>query len=130
MENFITSSADDSLNLDSLLIQVQPEVTCKWYHFGQALGVDNKILDACLPYPPEQNIIEVCDNWLRNHTGKPSWQEVAEALKRTGIQRLALDIEKVYETGIYRFINSSIFVYIMVALLHEIYFVREVTKSS
>ena len=91
--------ADDSLNLDSLLIQIKPEVTSKWHPFGQALGVDNKLLDTYLPYPPEQNIIEVCDNWLRNHTGKPTWKEVAEALKRISFQQLAFDIEKVYETG-------------------------------
>ena len=63
--------------------------------------MDNKLLDACLPYPPEENIVEVCDNWLRNHTGKPAWWEIAEALKKIGFQRLALDIEKVYETGNY-----------------------------
>ena len=97
--NGMSLSADDSLNLDSLLIQVKPEVTSKWYNFGQALGLANKLLDACLPYSPEQNIVEVCDNWLRNNPGKPTWREVAEALKKIGFQQLARDIENIYKTG-------------------------------
>ena len=54
-----------------------------------------------MEYPPEQNIIEVCDHWLRSHTNKrPSWKEVANALKRIHLQELASAIETVYETGI------------------------------
>ena len=71
----------------------------EWYKFGQALSIEKKLLDGYLSYPPEQNIIEVCDKWLRNHTGKPTWREVAEALKKIGFQEMAHDIEKIYETG-------------------------------
>lgn len=39
------------------------------------------------------------DHWLRNHSGKPTWHEVAEALRSIELQKLAYDIEKVYETG-------------------------------
>ena len=90
---------DGSLNLDSLLIQLKSEVTLSWYQFGKALGVDNKFLDKCLQHPPEESLIEVCDNWLRNHTGQPTWREVAEALRQIDCQKLAFDIESVYDKG-------------------------------
>ena len=73
----------------------------EWYKLGQALGIAKQLLDSYLPYPPEQNIVEVCDNWLRNHTGKPTWREVAEALRRINFQQLAFAIEKSYETGMH-----------------------------
>jgi hypothetical protein len=87
--------------LDSLLIQLQPEVNENWYQFGEALGIEKNILDKYVSYPSDQNIIEVCDYWLRNHTGQPSWNEVAAALKQIGFQQLGYDIERVYETGSY-----------------------------
>ena len=82
-----------------MLIQLKSEVTLSWYQFGKALGVDINVLDKCLQHPPEESIIEVCDNWLRNHTGQPTWMEVAEALRHINFQQLAFDIESVYETG-------------------------------
>ena len=85
--------------MDSLLIQLQPEVTEKWYQFGKAIGVGGTTLDKYASYPPEQNMIEVCDYWLRNHTGQPTWNEVAAALRQIGFQQLARDIENIYETG-------------------------------
>ena len=87
------------LNLDSLLIQIQIDVTPKWYEFGEAIGVVKEVLDKWTQCPPEQSIIEVCDHWLRNCDGQPTWRMVAEALKKVGFQQLASDIEKVYETG-------------------------------
>ena len=92
--------ADNTLNLDCLLIQIQAEITPNWYEFGEALGLEKKVLDKCAQYPPEQSIIEVCDHWLRDHSGQPTWREVANALKRINFQQLAFDIEKVYATGI------------------------------
>ena len=90
---------ENFLNLDSLLIQIKPEVTPNWYQFGKAIGVDDKVLDRYTPYPPEESIVEVCDNWLRNHSGKPTWREVAEALGQINCQQLAFQIENIYETG-------------------------------
>ena len=100
MQLYIILSIGNPLNLDSLLIQLQPEVNEKWYQFGEALGIEKSILDKYLSYLPDQNIIEVCDYWLRNHTGQPSWNEVAAALKQIGFQQLGYGIERVYETGI------------------------------
>ena len=90
---------DILLNLDSLLIQLQAEVTPKWYQFGEIVGIEKKVLDKCKQYSPEQSIIEILDNWLRNHAGQPTWREVAEALRKIGLQKLAFNIERVYDTG-------------------------------
>ena len=91
---------DDSLNLDTLLIQVRGAVTPHWYQLGQALEVSKDVLDKCSNYPPEESIVEVLDQWLRNFPGRPTWRDVANALRRIGLQQLANDIEMVYETGI------------------------------
>lgn len=98
--NMNTCFADDSLNLDFLLMQIKREITQHWYQFGKALGVESKVLEKCSQHPPEESIVEVCDHWLRNHTGKPTWREVAEALRQIKFQSLAFDIENVYKTGI------------------------------
>lgn len=89
------NNADDtmSLNLDNLLIQIKVDITSCWYQFGQALRVDTAVLEACLHYPPEESIVEVCDNWLRNHMGQPTWREVAEALRQIHCQQLANEVE-------------------------------------
>ena len=57
------------------------------------------VLEMCAQCTGEEAIIEVCDHWLRNHKGQPTWREVAEALMYVGFQQLASDIEHVYETG-------------------------------
>ena len=93
-------NADTLLNLDSLVVQLQAEVTPKWYQFGKAVGIDKETLDKYTKYSDDQCIIEVLDFWLRNHTGQPTWREIAEILRGIDLKRLAADIEKVYETGI------------------------------
>ena len=120
----IIFSIENALNLDSLLIQLQPEVNEKWYQLGEALGIEKKTLDKYASYLPDQNIIEVCDYWLRNHTGQPSWNEVAAALKQIGFQQLGYDIERVYETGIP---NSTIH---HLAIFMMLLYNRETTKRS
>ena len=100
---------DTLLSLDSLLIQLQAEVTSKWYQFGEAVGVDKETLDKYTEYPDDQCIIEVLDFWLRNHTGQPTWREVADVLRGINLQQLASDIENVYETGNICVIKSRLF---------------------
>ena len=89
----------NSLNLDNLLIQLKAEVTPKWYEFGQAAGMEKMTLDEYSQYPEEECIVEVLDKWLRNHTGTPTWREVAEILRNIGLSRLGNDIDEVYTTG-------------------------------
>ena len=43
--------------------------------------------------------MEVVDYWLRNCEGKPTWRDVAEALKKVELHQLADDIFNVYKTG-------------------------------
>ena len=93
-------SIDQAINLDTLLIQLKSAVTDKWYQFGEAIGVNKELLNKYSQYPPEQNLVEILDDWLRNHSGQPSWNEIAEALEEIGLQQLAFDIKNVYETGI------------------------------
>ena len=93
---------DQIINLESLLIQLKPAANDKWYQLGEALGVDKKqVLDKCIQYPSDQGLVEVLDNWLRCHTGQPTWREIANALKKIGLQELAQDLMKVYETGMH-----------------------------
>lgn len=95
---------DDLLNLDSLLVQLKAKVTPKWYQFGEAVGMDKETLDKYSQYPPDQCLIEVLDHWLRNHTGQPTWREVAEILRVIGLMELASAVENVYKTGMQRLI--------------------------
>ena len=89
------------LNLDSLLVQLRPQVGPKWYQFGEAAGIENNILDKfaaqCLP---EDCIVELFDYWLRNSAEKPTWGDIARILKTIGLTELGLNIESVYKTGI------------------------------
>lgn len=85
-----------SLNLDSLLIQLQDKVTQKWHQLGVALGVEKEILDRCLNYPPEQSIVEMLDYWLRSvDLEKQNWREVARALREVERHQLAMEIESI-----------------------------------
>ena len=103
---------DDSLTLDSLLIQLRPQVTSEWFKFGLALGVAEEVLNKYLGYPSEECIVEMLDYWLRNHGSKPTWKEVAKALKDIGLLQLAEDILKVYTTGKLE-LNEDIIMYIV-----------------
>lgn len=78
---------------------MKPAVTDKWYQFGEAIGVNKELLEKCTQYPPDQSLVDILDNWLRNHSGQPTWNEIAEALIQIGLEQLALDIKTVYETG-------------------------------
>ena len=87
------------LTLDSLLIQLRPEVTPIWYQFGVALGIPEEVLNNCVGYPDEECIVEVLDHWLRNYKGKSTWKDVAKALKDVELYQLADSILNIYQTG-------------------------------
>ena len=91
---------DNSLNLDTLLIQIKAAVTLRWYQLGEALGVNKESLDRYSTHPLEESIIEMLDQWLRSGSQRRTWREVSAALRKIGHHQLASDIEKVYETGI------------------------------
>ena len=117
---FTESYADKSLNLDSLLIQLKPAVTDQWYHFGEAIGVNKQLLDKCTQYSSEESIVEILDNWLRNHTGQPTWMEVADALDKIGLQHLATTIKDVYKTGSYIKTYTIVIVIVTIIILPDI----------
>ena len=43
--------------------------------------------------------MEILDQWLRNFPGRPTWRDVANALRGIGLHQLANDIEMAHETG-------------------------------
>ena len=54
----------------------------------------------------EECLVEILDSWLRNHTGKPSWREIAKALEEVQLHDLAEDVLRSYETGINYYYKS------------------------
>ena len=90
---------DNTLDLDTLLIQIKAAVTSRWYQLGEALGINKELLDRYSGYPPEESIVEMLDQWLRCGPEKRTWRDVADALRKISLQQLAIDIEKIYETG-------------------------------
>ena len=87
--------SDKRLDLDNLLIQLRAQVTPNWYQFGLALGVDKNKYSKC---PKEESLVELADYWLRNSPTKPTWRDVAKALKKISFDSLANDILNVYKT--------------------------------
>ena len=83
------------------MIEIKRDATQVWYQLGEALGIEKKILDKFTTCSPKEAIIETLDYWLRNHTGKPTWKEVADALRKIHLHESASGIEKIYETGKY-----------------------------
>ena len=91
--------ADKTVNLDSLLIQLQLQVTPKWHQFGVAIGIPDEILEQYSNYPADERLMEVLDYWLKNDRN-PTWKDVAKVLKDIELHELAEGIMNVYETGI------------------------------
>ena len=85
----LVHTADDSLNLDSLLIKIRTQVTPNWYEFGLAVGIAEEVLNSYRGYPPEECIIEMLDYWLRNNSTKPTWNDVADGLRKIGLYQLS-----------------------------------------
>ena len=100
--------SNDSLNLDTLLIQLRSEVSLKWREFGLAVGLAEDLLDKYSTYPPEECIVEVLDVWLRNYNcgntdasmiRKPTWRDVARALREIELHQLANSILSLCKDG-------------------------------
>ena len=89
---------DESLNLDSLLIQLRVQVTPKWHQFGAAIGVPEDLLQQYSNFPADERLIEVLNYWLNNNQN-PTWRDVAKVLHDIELNDLAERIMNVYETG-------------------------------
>lgn len=48
------------------------------------LGVPVNFLETLIGYPDDDCLVEVLDNWLRNHPDKPTWDEIEKALRKFG----------------------------------------------
>lgn len=98
MTGFSSSPEDSLLDLDSLLVQLRPVVTPKWYEFGVAVGIPREILDKYSCYPPDKCIVEVLDFWLisgkESGDKKPTWRDVAKALEELELYKLAESVLK------------------------------------
>ena len=90
---------DTSLTLDSLLVQLRPQVSPFWYNFGHSLGVPKETLNTFVGYPDEECLVEVLDYWLRHRKSKPTWRDVVKSLKHVELFQLADDILAAYKTG-------------------------------
>lgn len=86
------------VNLNSLLVQLRPQVGPKWFEFGKVARIGRDVLDKIAEQcSPEECIVELFDHWLFNE--KPTWRDVADILKQIGLTELGLNIESVYTTG-------------------------------
>ena len=75
------------------------------------IGINKEILEKYSSYPSEECIVEVLDYWLRNHHSKPTWRDVAKALKEIELHQLADNILKVYETGnVYQSLSNDLLI--------------------
>ena len=94
---------DDSLNADSMLIQVKDDITSSWYAFGEALGVSQEKLNwmQTQDHADYEKLVEICYDWFEGFPrgSKPTWRDVAKALQTAGFHTLSSDIMKVYTTG-------------------------------
>ena len=90
------------------MIEIKQDATQVWYQFGEALGIEKRILDKFTSYSPEEAIIEMLDYWLRNHSGKPTWKEVANALRKIHLHESASGIERIYEIGKFNLFLATI----------------------
>jgi hypothetical protein len=97
---------DSTLDLDSLLIQLKPQVTQKWKEFANVVGLSNMIKQLSR-YSAEECIVEVCDQWLKSHPTKPAWRDVANVVRDIGLHQLADGLLMAYNTGLFISVNRS-----------------------
>ena len=97
MHTSIGDNVNVVVTLDTLLILLREQVSPKWREFGEAVGIDDMVLDSiantCSPF------VELLDYWLKYYDGRPTWSVVAKALRDIDLQKLARDIEHVHESG-------------------------------
>ena len=78
----ITGDAPSCNLKHSLVCVLRGQVSSKWYIFGLALGVPKQFLNQLKCDSDEECLGEVLDYWLKQHPGKPTWQEIMDAKNR------------------------------------------------
>ncbi len=101
--NHLNIILDKELNLDTLLIQLNP-IMHQFKVLGQVVGISSDLLDQIESSTanPHDGLVEVCDAWLRKCRDNDvtlTWKHVAEALSLIGQKQLSHDIMQVYTTG-------------------------------
>ena len=89
--------ADESLDLDSLLIKLHSRIDTQWYALGIAIGIPTEVLDSLKSYPDQECMVEMLDYWLRHHPDQPTWKEIADAIEDIHDYNLARSIKGVYD---------------------------------
>ena len=94
---------DETLNLDSLLIQLNP-MSKDFRLFGSVAGISPDTLDKIVASSaaPYDGLVEVCDAWLdkcRKEKTTPTWNAVADILSLIGQDKLSHNLMQVYITG-------------------------------
>ena len=82
------------------MVLLRDKVGPKWREFGEAINIDEVVLDSiaktCFP---ENCIVEVLDYWLKYTDEKITWRDVAYVLKSINFHELAMDVVQIYKTG-------------------------------
>ena len=55
-------------------------------------------LEKALSMDASSKMTEITDHWMRECSGKPTWRELADALKTIGEVQLAQQLMQIYET--------------------------------
>lgn len=86
--------------MDNMLNLLREKVGPKWREFGEAVGIDEVVLDSIAKTTFTHNcIVEMLDYWLKYSNEKLLWKDVADALEDIDLHELAHDIEWVHKTG-------------------------------
>ena len=91
---------DSLLNLDTMLIELK-HIAADWKKLGGHLGFsdsDMEIFQHATQGVDFDCLVKLFEAWLKK-TKKPTWRLVADALKSTGEEDLALEILNIYTTG-------------------------------
>ena len=91
------NNPDESLGLDSLLIQLRAPVMPKWHQFGTVIGVPQDLIEQYSSYLADERLIEGLSFWLNNYQNL-TWRDVAKILCDIELNELAEGIMNVYET--------------------------------
>ena len=97
----LAAVADKLLNLDQVLIQLR-SVHIKWKEMAQALRVPVTLieqLEEATSLDETSKMTEITDYWMRECSDKPTWRELADALKTIREVQLAQQLMQIYETG-------------------------------
>jgi hypothetical protein len=80
------------LTLENLLIKLQEQVSSHWHQFGLSLEIPADIVEQLKDYSDKDALVEILDYWLKNHhSGQPTWQDVATALKKAGFNDINVE---------------------------------------